>query len=306
MWCGTTCTSACTAERRLEFAECGVSGLGIPDDCAMLGGCEVQRSRNLSRLECVVQEVSVQRQRQAEPPLGWLTGHTQLLYVEVRPEGMEEHMGRSTDTGILLQDRTTRRDSGVDEEVWVFGTRAHELEMEPSIESGERLVLRARLPVDLVLRVLGSYMTWHTAFGLRAPSELVAQGRFSVHADGITSEICVPLRMNGHECGEATLVVTSSCEPRAPNWEPGSMVLCAPICVQAEEQSQIVGCDFEELSSLEEPAGNGDAGHYPLDGPWLPRARAAERVPGSARIPRGLLRAMMTPIPQEDALKEWA
>merc|ERR1719330_439463 len=94
----------------------------------MLAGCEVERARGLSRLECVVQEVTLRRPRGAEPPLGWLTGCTRLLYVEVRPEGAEEGAGGLTDTGILLQDTTTRCNAGSDEEVWVFGTKEHEFE----------------------------------------------------------------------------------------------------------------------------------------------------------------------------------
>merc|ERR1719471_2830495 len=85
-------------------------------------------------------------------------------------------------------------------------------------------------------------MTWHAAFGLRAPSELLAEGRFQVCAEAASKEISVPLGSEGHECGEAALVVTVRCRPRAPDWAPGSAALCAaPVCVQAEDRTPPAG-----------------------------------------------------------------
>jgi len=178
-----------------------------------MSACDTQRPSCSTRIDCIIQEVVVQPEQDNAPPLGWLLGHTRLLYVEISPVG-REWQRRQTETGILLQDkRFFNRDS---EEIWVFGSGAcvqHPPELAESAASGERMIFCVNTPVDLVLRVLGSHATWHTAFGLRAPSQLLAEGQFCVTRKR-QSEIRVPLASKGRICGEALIVAINSQEKK--------------------------------------------------------------------------------------------
>jgi len=198
---------------------CAVSQLRMAEKCSGLP-CDAEQAQGTARLDCVVQEVIIRLERQAEPALSWLTGHARLLYVEVSAVGMECH-AQQTETGILLQDGWGKA-SG--EEVWVFGSAAVLPEDGVRVDRGEALSLCVQKgPVDLALRVFRSYMTWHVALGLRAPLELVAEVQFGL-GEQERLELSVPLLREGRECGEASLVLRRQGEQRVqtsthlPRW----------------------------------------------------------------------------------------
>lgn len=209
MLCGTLGASAGRAvSRGSRLPSCAASGAEITERCGGLS-CQGRHSCAGPSIECIVQEVVLQRHAAAAAPaLHWLTGMARLLYVEV---GFPDSDGpsRQTQTGVLLRDSSSR---GC--EVWVFGASAAESSGDSrSDEGGDRLVLPEREPAKLVLRVLRSHATWHLALGLHAPLDLVAEGQFGVEGHD-RSEIVVPLVHEGHACGEASLVVRRLCNAR--------------------------------------------------------------------------------------------
>jgi len=220
MFCGAMGFPAgCTETVSSDMPTCAVSGVLVAERCGGLS-CEGHLPRTVPQVECIVQEVVVWRQAKSEPALGWLTGLARLLYVEVGVPGGSGPR-RQTQTGVLLSDGSSRCSKGC--EVWVFGASGGDgaLGAARGDGGGERLVLPAREPAELELRVLGSHATWHLALGLRAPLDLVAEGRFAPGGGVGRAEVVVPLVRGDRACGEASLVVRYICSgdrQERPRW----------------------------------------------------------------------------------------
>mmetsp|Transcript_5315 Transcript_5315/g.15718 ORF Transcript_5315/g.15718 Transcript_5315/m.15718 type:complete len:100 (-) Transcript_5315:112-411(-) len=97
-------------------------------------------------------------------------------------------------------------------------------------------------------------MTWHTAFGLRAPSEFVAEGRLRVGDGAPSAELCVPLLKDGRECGQAVVTVQCTLEALLKG---GVTSLYEPACVQAKRRWMVplADLDGQDLPLAVEPAG---------------------------------------------------
>mmetsp|Transcript_98912 Transcript_98912/g.190984 ORF Transcript_98912/g.190984 Transcript_98912/m.190984 type:complete len:250 (-) Transcript_98912:62-811(-) len=221
MFCNsTTCIGG---DLVTELPQCGLNPM--VDTCGSPMRCDVGLwGDRRTQLELYVQDVTMQRPPPVAPALGWLTGHARLLYVLVEPAGAED-LGQQTGTGILLRDMEGRSATGAEEEeVWMFGT--NKKDDSPAIR-GERLLLYVSPPAEIELRVLGSYMTWHSALGLRAPSEVLAEGRLGVDHCMFGSEVRVPLALDGKVVGEATIVAKRGRRrPQVLPCEPSSPVAC--------------------------------------------------------------------------------
>jgi len=202
-----------------ELPTCGVNPM--VDTCGPMR-CDVGLWGDRTQLELYVQDVTMRRQPQAAPALGWLTGHARLLYVLVEPAGAED-LGQQTGTGILLKDMAVRSATGVEEEVWMFGTTK---KADQPVIRGEKLLLYVSPPAELELRVLGSYMTWHSALGMRAPSEVLAEGRLGIDHHMLGSEVRVPLALDGEVVGETTIVAKKGRRPQLLPCAPTSPAAC--------------------------------------------------------------------------------
>lgn len=223
-------------------ATCGeCNTIASTQPCQNLDGAEIcsaiaQRQASSASLDCLVQEVVVERCRDRAPTLGWLTGHARLLYVEVAIAGVKRS-ARRTQTGICFQERPLG--DGNVEEVWIFGSAAmlantgigsHTMcSYSPqSPEQGDLLsfgIPRGQVSVGLTLKIFASHATWHLALGLRAPLEPVAEAQFNLNLRGTAKERTggersVFLVCKGRTCGHVSLVI----QQHGPNSveEPGS------------------------------------------------------------------------------------
>lgn len=225
MSCGdSVCASALRLENKLEISTlptCGIAMAsvgtcsGIHSACGP-GGCGAHacgQHPGGTRIDCIVQEVNIRGCHAAAPALTWLLGHTRLLYVDIAPV-CKEQLSRRTGTGILAQGGRSRSEV----EVWVFGISVASTDSEAvaPMDRGELLSIDVAPPADFRLRVFGSYVSWHVAFGLQAPLELTGEGRFEVHEDQLRSEVSVPLFHHGVKCGDAFLVVMLHVECQKP------------------------------------------------------------------------------------------
>jgi len=185
----------------------------------------------MTRVQCVVQEVTIQGHCQTKPAFGWVTGCAQLLYVEVSPDGVKG-AARRTETGILIQDGSRTHD------VWVFGTSPDGSEPRGRSNCGAGLVFDVPTPVVLTVRVLSSYMTWHLALGMRAPLDLVAEGQLRVD-DTSGEEMIAPLLRDGCTCGEAVFSVQRRIGKERP--------FCPRLTGCMDEDTRLFGDSADEI-----------------------------------------------------------
>lgn len=154
----------------------------------------------MARVDCIVNEVLVERHGPAARVVEWLTGHQQLLYVEIQPLGSNAE-AKQTATGVMLREGQEGQNR---EELWSWTTDIRGTE-EPS--HGGELVFNEISVLEFALRVVASYMTLQLALALREPLELVGEARFKVSDDDKGSDIRVPLERNGQVCGHVAMLI---------------------------------------------------------------------------------------------------
>lgn len=194
MWCGlscrpeTDCGTACSEcrSRSSQLAEAVRKGdVGsvlssfrtiIPQH-GLAGPCVV---------EYTVHKVVLHRRRDA-PMLGWLTGHRDLLYVELAASDTEKEPKR-TSTGFPEEREAEARAYVTGEvvrpipsteEAWVWGHPA-KTKTGSFKHAGEKIVFNAQTKTQFTLRVLGSHTDWRE---VAAPLSTLGEARFTVDED---------------------------------------------------------------------------------------------------------------------------
>lgn len=179
-------------------ADCGRDhGLDTCSTVASARPCSVgiprwQTDRN-GRLNCFLQEVLVSACKDSSAARRWVGSRAHLLYVEVRPGNFpnSRDLAHRSETGILFEEKQEKNNF---EQTWVFGaSQGADGEQHNDCSSsvhidhlstqipGEKFsfdIPRAKGEVELVISVFRSHATWHLAFGMRAPLELVGEASF--------------------------------------------------------------------------------------------------------------------------------
>lgn len=160
--------------------------------------------------------VVVQRKPLTSPLLRWLSGRTEMLYVEITPSSNSEATKR-TQAGERLKPSGPPQDSpGGCDEVWVWNAMSQHGEVS---SSENKLTFEALTSTEFVLQVVGGEEKgW---FAGSEKVEHLAEARFRADEDfvpvvGLGGSVALPLVRDSRVRGAVTLTVALRCDGPVP------------------------------------------------------------------------------------------
>lgn len=200
MWCAPTCGDC--SKSTVSFFQ--TLQCQVPQFC---NGPSLELAGDaLCSLECYVQKVSVQRpKRQSAPIMGWLTGHQELLFVEIGVAGSEQQGQRTSSGSPQHAENGTAASGPRSNEVWVWGDPVStEAGMQPG---GELLTLVVQASRELVVRVQGGQKTWNRD---SVPPQLLGEAHFRIDEDVVPAAVAdgaisLPLLLQGRVRGVVSM-----------------------------------------------------------------------------------------------------
>lgn len=155
-------------------------------------------------LQIGVQKVVITRKRQPAPMLSWLTGHQELMYVELTAHAAAV-VTRKTDSGVLLKSESHIPGVAA-QEVWVWGDEQLGGDGMQK-RKGYPLWLKALSSTELSIKVLGRHQDWSNTV---VPVEVLGEARFRIEEDVLPAMsgdglLAMPLLQNCRIIGMVSL-----------------------------------------------------------------------------------------------------
>jgi len=159
------------------------------------------------------------RKNQGAPMMAWLTGHQELLFVEIDAANAHSHKQR-TSSGVRLPNEG-KVQGDVSQEVWAWG----DVNDNGSASAGalkhtnDRLSFKVGAATELTLRVLGRHEDWSNT---AVPLELLGEARFQIDDDvlpamlGGDGLLSLPLLLDGRIRGMVSLMARAILEDGPP------------------------------------------------------------------------------------------